>query len=72
MTNYYTNTKTTANEFFNAVCMNHIRHGKQTNESVIHVLIWNLSINVWDILETAKANGYNARLYKSRTLVISL
>lgn len=72
MTNYYTNKPTTAKEFFNTVCTNHIKHAIKTNERIIHVLVRNLTIDMLEILNVAKENGYNARLYKSRTLVINL
>ena len=70
MTADYTKAQATADNFFNTVCMNHINYAKKTNESVIHILITNLSVSAWDILEIAKVKGYNARLIKSRTLVV--
>lgn len=73
MTNYYTNKPTTAKEFFNGVCTNYINYAKKNNEKIVHILVWNLTVDMAEILKVAKANGYNnSRLYKSRTLVISL
>lgn len=72
MTNYYTKARTTAKDFFNEVCEAHINGAKEVNEKIVHILIWNLSVSAWELLEIAKEHGYNARLYKSRTLVINL
>ena len=72
MTNYYTNKPVTAEEFFNEVCKNYINYGEKTNDKIVHIVIWNLSVKMLEILAVAKANGYNAKIRKTRTLVIVL
>ena len=72
MTNYYTKERITAEEFYNTICENHIRRAKNMNKTIIHILVWNLTVDMLELLTIVRANGYNARLYKSRILVIAL
>ena len=61
----------TNEEFYNEVVKNHIAHARRNNEKVVHISV-DIHLSTWDIVDFARAEGYDAKHTKNRIVRVML
>lgn len=65
---YYGKTYTNK-EFYDEVVKNHIAHARWNGERIVHISV-DIHLSTYDIIDLARAEGYNAKHIKNRIVRI--